>query len=279
MPDFPKLPIITPPPKNPFPDLPIITPDPPRLSLAEKYGGLYYLGIAGLAVAITMVGIFGYGAWTLRDVWSSIWVLHDSERPEADRIRAAWLVAHDPGVNDRQRSDIAFRKTLPPLARYIMAEGMTPEAIRADPKGYALMVARSEWPGWLRLVMVRPMAYGVGEGYRIAWEPLDELRANPDPAIHLWATYTRAVMPPGDPAVAALLAEAAKQDGPFRPLATLLDEAARAEGVARVRKLDEATAWQRTHHPEAAGLWKGWAERDGKLVESAAKVEGPKPSA
>ena len=58
------------------------------------------------------------------------------------------------------------------------------------------MVAKSEgWPDWLRLLMIRPMAYGVGEGLP------DRLGAarpapgeNPDPAIALWATYTRAVM-------------------------------------------------------------------------------------
>ena len=269
MPDLPKLPIVTPP-RNPFPDLPIITPDPPRLSLQEKYGGLYYLGIAGLVVAITMVGIFGYGVWALRDIWSSVYVLHNEGRAEPERIKAAWTVAKHPSVNDRQRTDIAFRKTLPPLARYVIAEGLTSEAIRADPKGYAVMVAKSEgWPDWLRLLMVRPMAYGVGEGYRIAWEPLDLLRGNPDPAIALWATYTRAVMAPGDTSAAQALEQATRKEGPFQPLARLLDEAAKAAGEARIVKLDEATKWLRAHHPEASKLWNGWAERDGKLVQSA----------
>src|ERR1700722_19068918 len=79
MPDFPKLPIVTPP-KNSFPELPIVTPDPPRMSLQEKDGGLYYLGVAGLAVAITMVGIFGYDVWALRDVWSSVYLVHHDGR-------------------------------------------------------------------------------------------------------------------------------------------------------------------------------------------------------
>ncbi len=267
MPDFPKLPIVTPP-QNSFPELPIITPDPPRLSLAEKYGGLYYLGIAGLAVATTMVVLFGYGLWVARDFWSAFYVVHDIRRPEVDRIKAAWIVARHPTANDRQRSDVAFRKTLPPLARYIVAEGMTSEAIRADPKGYAVMVAKSEgWPDWLRLLMVRPMAYGVGEGYRIAWEPLDLLRANPDPAIALWATYTRAVNPPGDPSAARSLEESAARAGPFQSLAVLLHDASKLVGEPRTRKLDEATAWIRAHHPESSKLWKGWEERDGKLVE------------
>jgi hypothetical protein len=267
MPDFPKLPIVTPP-QNSFPELPIITPDPPRLSLAEKYGGLYYLGIAGLAVATTMVGLFGYGLWVSRDLWSSLYIMHLEGRPEAERIKAAWIVARHPMANDRQRSDIAFRKTLPPLARYIVAEGLTSEAIRADPNGYAVMVAKSEgWPDWLRLLMIRPMAYGVGEGYRIAWEPLDLLRANPDPAIALWATYTRAVNPPGDPSAARSLEESAAKASPSQPLAVLLHDASKLVGEQRTRKLDEATAWIRAHHPESSKLWKGWEERDGKLVE------------
>jgi hypothetical protein len=269
MPDFPKLPIITPP-KNSFPELPIITPDPPRLSMAEKYGGLYYLGIAGLILTIALVGNFAYGLWSSRDLWYSVIVLSNPGRPEPERIKAAWTVSKHSWTNDRQRSDLAFRTALPPLARYIVAEGLTTEAIRTDPKGYALMVARSEgWPDWLRLLMIRPMAYGVGEGYRIPWEPLDALRSHPDPAIALWATYTRAVNPPGDRSAAQALEKSAASAGPFQPLAVLLEAASKAEGSPRILKLDEATAWLRRNHPESAKLWKGWEERAGKLIEVA----------
>lgn len=267
MPDFPKLPIITPPPSKPFPELPIVTPDPPRMSLREKYGSLYHLSIAGLVISFALVGFFAYGLWSTRDYWTAIYVMDDPKRPEAERLQAAWTVAHHPTTNERHRSDFALRKDLPPLARYLIAERITSEAIRTDPKGYAQMVAKSEgWPDWLRLLLVRPMAYGVGEGYRIAWEPLDLLRQNPDPAIALWATYTRAVMAPGDSSAAGSLDRDATKEGPFRPLAALLDAAARAEGEARVEKLDEATAWLRTHHPEAIKVWAGWTERDGRLV-------------
>jgi hypothetical protein len=274
MPDFPKLPIITPP-RPPFPDLPIITPDPPRLSLAEKYGGLYYLGISGLIFLLALVTVFGYTIWTTRDFWSAIIVLHDEGRPMPERLKAAWVIAHHPTANDRQRSDIAFRKPLPELARYIVAEGMTSDAIRSDPKGFAEMVARSEdWPPWLRLLLVRPMAYGVGEGYRIAWEPLDLLRANPDQATALWATYTRAVNPPGDGPAARSLEESAAQPGPFQPLAKLLDSASKAQGEGRTRKLDEATTWLRTNHPDVVKVWKGWEEREGQLIEVPAVKRG-----
>jgi hypothetical protein len=268
MPDFPKLPIITPP-TNSFPELPIITPDPPRLSLQEKYGGLYYAGIAGLIITLLLVGTFGVRLWLTRDYWAAILTLNTPSRTEADKIKAAWAISHHAEANDVHRFDFALRKDLPSLARYVLAESLTSDAIRADPKGYAVMVAKSEgWPDWLRLLMARPMAYGAGEGYRIAWEPLDLLRENKDPAIGLWATYTRAVMAPGDPSAMHSLSEAAAKDGPTRGLATLLDAAARSEGEARVKKLDEATAWLRTHHPEASKFWTGWEEREGKIVET-----------
>jgi len=267
MPDFPELPIITPPGRPRFPDLPIVTPDPPRLTLREKYGGLYYLGLGGLILTVAMVGNFAYQIWATRDLWAAFMVLHDENRPEPERLRAAWGLTHHPAANDVQRMEVAFRATLPDLARYIVAEGLTTESIRNDPKAYALMVAKSEgWPNWLRLVLIRPMAYGVGEGYRIAWEPLDSLRENKDQAIVLWATYTRAAMGAGDPTAAAALEAAARHDGFFQPLASLLDQAAKAQGGDRVKKLDEATAWLRDHHPVVAMLWKGWEERGGRLV-------------
>lgn len=269
MPDFPKLPIITPPPAKPFPELPIVTPDPPRMSLQEKYGNLYYLSIAGLFISFALVSVFVYGLWATRDYWVAVYVMDDPKRPEAERIKAAWVVAQHPTTNERHRVNFALRKDLPPLARYVIAERLTSEAIRSDPKGYAQMVARSEgWHDWLRLLLVRPMAYGVGEGYRIAWEPIDLLRQNPDAAVALWATYTRAVMAPGDASAVEALEREAKKEGPFQSLAVLLDAAARAEGEPRVRKLDEATTWLRTHHPEASKIWEGWSERDGRLIST-----------
>ena len=271
MPDFPKLPIITPP-GNKVPELPVITPDSPKASLREKYGALYYLGIAGLAVTVALVSTFAYGVWVLRDIWWAVYTLHHEGKPEEERIRAAWAIARHPSAIDQQKYDIALRKDLPKLARYVIAEGLTSQAIQADPKGYALMVAKSEgWPDWLRLLMARPMAYAVGEGYRIPWEPLDLLRENRDPVIALWATYTRAAMEPGDPPALRALEQAAGRGDRYSPLAALLVSAAKSEGKDRLAKLDEATAWLRTHHPEAVEIWKGWAVKDGQLVEIPSK--------
>ena len=271
MPDFPKLPIISPPPSQPpprsFPELPILDPDPPRMTLREKYGGLFYLGVGGLIVSVLLVGTFFYQLYRTRDLWAAVYVLHEPQSSDPARFEAAWLIARSPDANDRQRMDFALRKDLPDLARYIIAEGLTPDAIQADPKAYAVMAARSEgWPDWLRLMVARPMAYAVGQGYRIAWEPLDELRGRSDKALALWMTYTRAVMGPGDPSVLKQLRDAAAQPGPYKGLATLLEEAASASGQERVAKLDAATAWLRSDHPPCVQVWDGWEERNGELA-------------
>lgn len=270
MPEFPKLPIVEPP--RSFPPLPIVTPDPPpgRKGLREKYGALYYLGIAGLAITLLVVGTFAYGVWGARSLFVAVYVLNDPTRPDPERTLAAWHLAHDPASNDQLRTDQGFRKDRPDLARYVLLESLTSGAIRSDTKAYALMVAWSEgWPGWFRLLMVRPMAYGAGEGYRIPWEPLDELRRSPDRATALWAAYARAVMGLGDEAAAKQLADAAKAEGPSRELAALLEAAVTLQGDDRTRKLDEATRWLRTHHPLARELWRGWEVRDGQLVQVA----------
>ena len=274
MPDFPKLPIINPPPRQSFPELPILEPDPPRMTLREKYGGLYYLGIGGLILSVYLVGSFVVGFYQSRHLWAAILVLHNPSLSDATRYEAAWQVAHDPHANDAQRMNMALSTDLPNLARYIVAEGLTSDSIRTDPKAYALMAARSEaWPDWLRLMVARPMAYAVGEGYRIAWEPLDELRTRSDKAIVLWMTYTRAVMGPGDEAAARELKDATAKPGPYQDLAKLLEAAAEAEGTARTAQLDEATAWLRRNHPPCALVWDQWEVRNGAL---ALRVNGPK---
>jgi hypothetical protein len=275
-----------------WPSLPVIRVDAPRKTQAEKYGGLYYLGIAGLFVLLGLIGWFAYGAWSLRDVGTWIYVLHDRSRPETERIQAAFALSRDPRVNQRQLWDMCvYEQGLPPLARYLIAEGLTAEAASADPRGYALTVARSEgWPDWLRLLLLRPLAYRAAAGGTImpesrgelrgltvrgydplqrppvASEPLGELRDRPDPIIGLWATFALAVSyDEGNPAWEDL-ERAAEAEGPDRELAGILLKALTAQGARRIRLLDRATLWVRRHHPGAARLWDGWEVRGDRLV-------------
>ena len=275
MPEFPQLPIVTPPPRQDpkFPELPLLDPDPPRMSLRDKYGGLYYAAIGGLIASVLLIGNFFVQFYRQSDFWFAFAIVANPQLDDGTRDHAAWTIAHSPHANDLQKYDLALRRDLPELARYILAEGLTAEAIQADPKAYALMVARSEpWPDWLRLMMARPMAYAVGEGYRIAWEPLDELRRRSDRAMVLWMTYTRAVMGPGDATIGRQLRDAAGQPGPYQGLAALLVAAMDKSGAERAAKLDEATAWLRANHPPCAQVWDGYEVRDGQLV---ARVNGP----
>jgi hypothetical protein len=251
-----------------FPALPIVTPDPPQRAQREKYGSLFYLGIAGLFVVLALVGWFAYGVWSLRDVWAHVYVLHDRQRPEAERIQAAYALSHDRRVTDRQLWDISLRKDLPPLARYVTAEALTAEAVAADPRGYVISVARSEgWPDWLRLLLVRPLAYAAARGDPLPREPVQELVQNPDPALSLWAAFAAlAHAPDPDPATLARIENVVRADGPNRELARLLLGALQSPAKQQQGLLDEATQWLRTHHPGAARLWAGWEIRAPSLV-------------
>lgn len=255
-------------------DLPIVTPDPPsspsspKRGAVEKYGGLYYFGIAGLAVVVALVTWFGAEAWSLRAVFRGIYVLHDETRPEAERIDAAYGLSLDGSVTQRQYWDIAFRKRLPPLARYLMAEALTSEAVATDPRGYALAVSKSEgWPDWFRLLIARPLAYAADDRIALPREPIISLTQSRDPWLRAWSLYTLAAMAGGD----ANAAEAALERLPdafpeVDELVALLIAARASGGPPRLAKLSAATRLMRRGHPEAAALWRGWEARDGHLI-------------
>lgn len=241
-----------------FPDLPIVTPDPPRLSQREKYGSLFYVGLLGLVIALGLVAWFVHGAWAMREVWSNVYVLHDEARPESERAKAAFALSRDPRVNQRQRWDICLRRPLPALARYVIAESLTAEAASADPRGYALSVARSpDWPDWLRLVLTRPMAYAAVEGVKFPELALEELQANRDRGVALWASFVLVTQDPNDQKGLAELKSACDRPGWEHDLACLLLEAARVrERPADQRRvLDRATTWLRANHPQVKEFW------------------------
>lgn len=262
-----------------FPTLPIINPGDvpapaaaPARGQAEKYGGLFYLGIAGLVVLLALIAWFGLGLWSNRDIWADVYALNDPQRAEGDRLDAGLRLALNPRFDDAAKMEMALRKDLPALARYLLAESVSTEPVAHDPRSYSLAVARSEgWPDWLRLLLECNLAFGAGRGYEISREALDELKRHSDPMIGLWATYSLAVLPRGgpDPAPAAELETSAQVSDPTGELAARLLGALRAKGGEREQRLDEATFWLRRHHPQAAEVWRGWEVRDQHLVRRA----------
>ncbi len=267
--------------EGPYPSLPIVTPDPPRRSAVEKYGGMYFLGLAGLVVVIGLVSWFAIGVWSLRAVWSDIYTLHDESRPTPERVQAAYALSRDPRVTPPQRWEMCLRKPLPELARYVLAESLAAEILRADPRHYSLMVARSPgWPDWLRLLLVRPLAYAAAEGLASPRDPLLELGRHQDPAIRLWADFARSASPDvaSDPAAGKELVRTAADDGPNRELAVLLREALRAERGERARLLDRATLWLRAGHPDSAQVWEAWEVRGDRLAPKSASELLPEGS-
>lgn len=254
--------------RSSFPSLPIInTPQAPARSQREKYGTLFYLGILGLIVLVTLVGWFGYRVWSLRDVWAKIYVLNDAREPEARRIQAAFSLGHDPRVEQRQLWDLSLRRGLPELARAILAAGIGAELVAENPQGYVTAVARSpDWPDWLRLALARPMAYAATRGHAVSRERLGELCRLKDPVLRLWALYALAVQPRPDPQTAVEIERVAKSSAPEHELAELLLAAIRTDEAHRLKILDRATLWNREHHPATVRLWQGWTVREGTLA-------------
>jgi hypothetical protein len=270
-------------PRPRFPDLPILnanevpaapTPTARARSQREKYGGLFYLGIGGILLLIALVGWFGHGLWSNRDIWADVYALNDPTRPESERLDAALRLARNPRLDDGARMEMALQKGLPELARYLLAESVSTEPVARDPRAYALAASRSEgWPDWLRLLLARRLAYGAGRGYDLPREALDELKGHADPMIGLWATYALAAPPLGapDPAATESLEQAARGQGPAAELAGRLLEALRSPGgePGREGRLDEATLWLRRHHPQAAAIWRGWEVRGQAVMREA----------
>ena len=252
-----------------FPSLPIVAPDPPRLGQSEKYGALFYFGITGLIIIISMVGAFSLGVWRLREVWANVYALSDPSRPEDQRIQAAYALSRDPRANTEQRRDLVFRKDLPELARYLIAESIGADIVVEDPRGFSNVVARSEgWPPWLRLLLTRTLALASADGASLPLEPLEELRNNRDRMTGLWAAFAEAVSDRRVAGASETISEAASSADPEQELAALLQKAVKADEDDQRGLLHQATVWMRTHHPEAARIWKGWEVRDGRLVRT-----------
>ncbi len=256
----------TPRPPSTFPTLPIVTIDPPRKTQREKYGSFFYLGIAGLLILLALLSWFGWQAWSLREIWTNVYVLHDESRPTDERIAAAYVLARDGRVVAQQRWDIALRRPLPDLARYLVAESLTTDLVKAEPAQFAKTVAFSEgWPGWLRLLGLRAMALAAAEGATFPADAPDALAGKSDPLFSCWVDYIRAVSGDGDRAAAARLRERAEGHGPEARTAGELSRAIEAGSFERATHLDAATRLIRADSPEAAHVWEGWAEQGDRL--------------
>ncbi|MGC8640084.1 MAG: hypothetical protein ACP5XB_09435 [Isosphaeraceae bacterium] len=252
-----------------LPSLPIITPPEPARSDREKYGTLFFLGIAGLLVLLALVGWFGYRLWTMRDIWSGIYLLNDAGQPEEKRIQAAFTLSHDPRLEQNQLWDLSMNRKLPELARYTLAERIGTELVARDPRSYASAVTLSpDWPSWLRLVLVRPLAYAATRGHALSRERLGELcrrTIRDDPAVRLWVLYALAVQTRPDPQTVVEIERVARSDSPESELARLLLDAIESDEAQRISILDRATAWNREHHPDTRRIWQGWTLKEGKL--------------
>ncbi len=263
-----------PPPKS---DLPIITPPDPfdRKTPVEKYGSFFYLGILGLVVLVGLITWFSLGMWSLRDVWSNVYILHDKSRPKIERINAAFRLSRDDQVTQQEYWDIGLRKSLPDLARYLMWESLGTELVVENPRAYLLAIARSEdWPDWLRLLALRPLAYVPEATIHPSAELLDELSKRPDPIFQLWTDAIQAIHAPVEgpqrDEARATLRRVAEEDGPNQKLARLLLKAVDAPESRRRDLLDQATLWLRHHHPDAARIWRGWHVQDDQLRPASA---------
>jgi hypothetical protein len=260
-----------------FPTLPIINPkaSSPRTD-RSKFGGLFYLGIGGLAALAGLVAWFSYGLWLNRQAFADVYTLHDARRSAAERAEAAFRLVRSSRLDDAQLMEMSLNRDLPDLARYALAEGVTAQAVARDPRTFALAVARSPgWPGWLRLLLTRPLAYGSSRGYAIPREALVELANQSDPMIGLWASYALAARPVDPSNRRAEIEKAALAKDATGELAAQLVRALDADEPERSRDLDRATIWIRHNHPAAAEIWKGWdLDEHGSLIPRAGSA-GP----
>jgi hypothetical protein len=256
-----------------FPTLPIINPavSSPRTERA-KYGGLFYLGIGGLVLLIVLIAWFGHGLWANGQAFADVYVLHDSSRGLSKRAEAAFRLAHSGRLDDGQLMEMSLNRDLPDLVRYLLAEGVSAQAAARDPRGYSLAVARSpDWPDWLRLLLVRPLAYGSGRGYAIPREVLVELAGHHDPVIGLWASYALAARPVDHSNQRAVLEKTALAKDANGELAAQLLRALDADEPERSALLDRTTIWLRHHHPASAEIWKGREADEPGLAQGAAE--------
>ena len=76
--------------------------------------------------------------------------VHDHKRsPSWIASRLRFVSASDPRVNDSQRMEMCLRRDVPDLARYLLAESISTDAVARDPRSFRL--DRGPQPGLARL--------------------------------------------------------------------------------------------------------------------------------
>lgn len=259
-------------------DLPILPSNPvpsptSGRSPTEKYGGLYWLGIGGLVVIVGLIGAFVIGMSRISDVLRLTYVLHDPRESLPTRVQAAYELSQDARTTDRQRWDMAIRTTNPPIARYVLAEGLTVEAVRGDVEGYALAVARSPgWPGWFRWLVFRPMVLRAEEDGQPSGPLIEEIRdALPaEGASRLWVAYFVLAGGADDLGLiewARTAMQAGSEAAETSALVGLFDRALHATTQTEQRQaIADATLWMRGHDPNCRQVWDGWQVVNHRLV-------------
>ncbi len=240
-----------------FPSLPILGADEVRMSQTEKYGGFFYLGILGLAVLVGLLGWFGWGVWSLRGVLANVYVLNDPLRSEVDRIQAAEALATDPRATQRQLWDLCLDSRLPDQARYRLARALTPLLIQEDPRGFAREVAaREDWPIWLRLTVVRLLAYAAEEVRSYDGKSIAKLGTDQEPLIKIWSSFAGAgtEIPDGE-ARLRIERETSDDDQLLKPLLEDFKKALLVKGASRRALLNHVTAQMTSLSEEAAKVW------------------------
>lgn len=189
-----------------FPQLTILNdlpqPAQPRLSTAQKYGSLFWLGISGLVVSLLLVGWFTIQLWTMRDVWRAIYTLHEVSLPVDQRLAAAEVLIKDPRVEPSQLQPMIFRPTLPDKARYLIAEKMDKAVTTQDAAAMLKMLAGTgpnSPPNWLRGHLARLAAVTIRQDNRFPAKAFEQLAADDDPVVSAWAAW--ALANSHDPAV------------------------------------------------------------------------------
>lgn len=231
-------------------------PPPPRRPSTARYGLLLPLGIVGLVLLVGWVGWFAYRAWTLRDVWQAIAILHDPARPMDRRFAAAKSLAADPRVTEDQIEPMVFDARLPIRARVLLTGGLTrPLTLQ---QGLPRRMDRADTlPMPIRLALLMRMAEAAEPGVHWPATPLERMGVRGgDEAARVLSLYCRAAAL-GSAQASSELQEAADADPSGEDLAAILSAALGTDEQGRLEGLKRAARWLDQNHPaviEAGGI-------------------------